>query len=132
MMPELEKRAISFIRTIANRCERCLRRTPENCRNCPSAWANEIMADYEKSDGPTIDYSLAARKLRILEAIRQARRPLAPSEIDLSDVCSRAVKHWTLRKMAQVGRLVRIVNDNPENRRDKYLYALPKQNKETP
>ncbi len=126
MTPELERRAISFIRTIANRCERCLRRTPENCRNCPSAWANEIMADYE-NDGrpPAVDYTLAARELRILEALRTSGRPLSATEIDLSDICSRALKHWTLCRMVRTGRLVRQKISDHEGRKGRYLYFIP-------
>lgn len=128
MTPSTERRAIAFIRTIANRCERCLHRSEERCRGCVSQWANEIMADYERESGAasaSVDYSLAARRIRILDAIQTAGRPLLAAEIDLSDVCSTQLKEWTLLRMIRVGQLARVPNDDPEDRRRLYKYFIP-------
>ena len=126
MNEKTERRAIAFIRTIANRCGRCLHRTPENCHGCVSQWANEIMADRENgmSFGKPIDYSIATRKTRILDILRQAGRPLLASEIDIADICSKGLKQWTLRRMVKAGLIRRIPNDDPGDCRNIYLYSI--------
>ena len=129
MTPSIERRAIAFIRTIANRCERCLRRSEEKCRGCVSSWANSIMSDYERDTAhghPAHDYSLAARKFRIIDILQKAGRPLLASEIDLSGLCSRGLKQWTLRRMTRSGQIVRVLNEAPDDERHIYLYALPR------
>ena len=128
MNKQLERRAIAFIRTIANRCASCLHRQPERCRNCTSLWANEIMIDYERDTAfskPTADYSMAARKLRILDALQSAKRPLLASEIDLSDTCSKGLKQWTLLRMLKARQIRRIPNDDPGDSRRLYRYFIP-------
>lgn len=128
MTPSTERRAIAFIRTIANRCTSCMHRVPERCRGCVSQWANEIMVDYERELGAastSVDYSLAARRIRILDAIQTAGRPLLAAEIDLSDVCSTQLKEWTLLRMIRVGQLARVPNNDPEDRRRLYKYFIP-------
>lgn len=132
MTPSTERRAIAFIRTIAGRCERCLRRTPDNCRGCVSQWANSIMSDYELETNfgrHSPDYSLAARKLRILDAIQSAGHPLLASEIDLSSFCSKGLKQWTLRRMVACGQLVRVLNDDPADERHIFRYSIPRRHK---
>ena len=130
MTKETERRAIAFIRTIAGRCSSCTHRREELCRACPSRWANEIMRDYEAEMKPaSIDYSLAARKIRVLDILNAAGRPLAFSEIDLSSVCTRQAKAWTLDRMAQVGLVERLDNNDPNDRRIRYLYSLPRSHK---
>lgn len=128
MNSKLERRAIAFIRTIANRCTSCLHRTPEHCRGCVSQWANEIMSDYERGAScvkPAEDYSLAARKLKILDILQQAGRPLLSSEIDISAVCSKTLKEWTLRRMLESRQICRAPHSNPHDRRHLYLYSIP-------
>ena len=128
MNKQLERRAITFIRTIADRCKSCLHRQPERCRNCASQWANEIMTDYERDMAdaqPSVNYSLAARKLRILDALQSAKRPLLASEIDLSDTCSKGLKQWTLLRMLKARQIRRIPNDNPGDSRRLYRYFIP-------
>ena len=129
MNPKLERRAITFIRTIANRCKSCLHRSPERCRNCTSQWANEIMSDYERETAfskPTVDYSMAARKLRILDALRSAGRPLLASEIDISDTCSKGLKRWTLLRMLKARQIRRVPNTDPGDGRHLFRYFIPK------
>lgn len=129
-MTELtEKRAIAFIRTIAQKCSGCLRRAPENCRNCPAGWAKSIMADYERdertaaSNRPEIDYSLVAREIMIARALEA--RPLLTSEIDLHDYCTPQLKRWTLLHMMQKGTIGRrIVKSSPG--KNYYQYYLIK------
>lgn len=132
MTEALERRAIAFIRTVASRCERCLRRSPDNCRGCISQWANGIMRDYESetdSGRQQPDYSLVARRMRIIDALEQAGRPLLACEIDLSALCSKGLKQWTLRRMVKAGKIVRVLNDDPGDERHIYLYALPKRHR---
>lgn len=103
MTEAVEKRAIAFIRTIGNRCTTCLRRSAENCRNCISAWANEILHDYENESVSQPDYSLSARMMMIADALDKAGRPLLSSEIDLKNLCTKQLKQWTLQKMIRLG-----------------------------
>ena len=129
MNKQLERRAIAFIRTIANRCTSCLHRRPERCRNCASQWANEIMTDYERNTAfskQTVDYSMAARKFRIIDALQSAGRPLLASEIDLSDTCSKGLKQWTLLRMLKAGQIRRVPNDDPGDGRHIFRYFIPK------
>lgn len=127
MTQSTERRAIAFIRTVASRCNRCLRRSEDNCRNCVSKWANEIMRDIESETRPSApDYSLAARKKRIVEILRTAGHPLFAHEIDLSGVCSRWLKQWTFRRMVHLGQLVRLPCQSPGDRRIRFRYALPR------
>ena len=129
MNKQLERRAITFIRTIANRCKSCLHRSPERCRNCTSQWANEIMTDIQNETAfskPTVDYSVTARKLRILDALQSAGRPLLASEIDLSDTCSKGLKQWTLLRMVKAGQIRRVPNADPGDGRHLFRYFIPK------
>lgn len=130
MTEETERRAIAFIRTIANRCASCTHRREELCRTCPSRWANEIMRDYEAETKPvSIDYSAAARKLRILDILRRAGRPLLSSEIDISDVCSKSLKQWTLVRMLNSRQICRVPNDDPTDGHRLFRYFIPKTHK---
>lgn len=129
MTPQLERRAVAFIRTVANRCCSCMHRSEENCRNCTSSWANEIMSEYERDAKVAIkqetDYSLQARRVRILDILRAAGRPLLAADIDISDIASTSLKEWTLRRMLRVGQIARVPNDDREDRRRIYRYFIP-------
>jgi hypothetical protein len=127
MTEETERRAIAFIRTIANRCASCTHRREELCRTCPSRWANEIMCDYEaETKPPSIDYSVAARKLRILDILRRAGKPLLSSEIDVSDICDNHMKRWTLRRMVECRQIACERYSDPCDRRLSFRYFIPK------
>lgn len=133
MENSVERRAIAFVRTVASRCESCLHRSDERCRNCLARWANEIMRDHENSSGSRcIDYSLAARKLKILDILKTAGRPLSAMEIDLSGLCSRGLKQWTLRRMERLGQIVRIPCDEPGDLRIHFRYTLPRSKRNKP
>lgn len=132
MTPSTERRAVAFIRTVANRCTSCMRRSPEVCGNCISQWANEIMRDYESELGSSrVDYSLAARKMKIIDTLKRAARPLFAHEIDLSGICSRELKRWTLRRMERLGQIVRIPCEEPGDLRIRFRYALPRSKRNT-
>lgn len=129
MKEDVARRALAFVNTVAGRCSSCLKRNDENCRRCLAAWANEIMADYEKSlsadgGGEGIDYSLAARMARIVSAIGKAGHPLRSREIDMDGTCSWQLKWWTLRRMVRTGMLVRerIATANGSE----WVYSVPK------
>lgn len=126
---DVARRAIAFVNTVAGRCASCLKRNDGNCARCLAAWANEIMADYEKNrlsaaGGGEIDYSLAARMARIVSAIGRAGRPLRSREIDMDGTCSWQLKWWTLRRMVRTGMLVRegIATANGSE----WVYSVPK------
>jgi hypothetical protein len=130
MTQETERRAIAFIRTIANRCASCTHRREELCRTCPSRWANEIMRDYEAEQKPvSMDYSLAARKIRILDILQKAGRPLLSSEIDISNTCSKGLKQYTLLRMVKARQIRRVQNDDPGDDRHIFRYFIPKTTK---
>lgn len=123
MTEATEKRAIAFIRTIGNRCTTCLRRSAENCRQCISSWANEILHDYENESVPQPDYSLSARMMMIADALDKAGRPLLSSEIDLKQYCTKQLKRWTLKKMIRLG-FVRRTKDRRGKFSHLYRYSL--------
>lgn len=133
MTPSTERRAIAFIRTVANRCASCVRRRPESCNGCLAQWANEIMRDYDsETRHGEVDYSFAARRMKVLDALQRAARPLFAYEIDLSGVCSRGLKQWTLRRMERLGQIVRIPCDEPGDLRIRFRYALPRAKRNNP
>ena len=133
MTPEIEKRAIAFIRTIGNRCAGCVHRDEDNCRRCISRWANEILSDYERDmaaspDARSHDYSLAARMVRITDCLIKAKRPLLASDIDTRDICSKQLKSWTLKLMLDQGRIRREIEKPKFGRAGaspRYRYFLP-------
>lgn len=123
MIPEVEKRAVAFIRSIGNRCMPCMRRSEENCRDCISRWANSILRDIDNESKPSMDYSLQARMMMIVDCLGKAGRPLLSSEIDLKQSCTKQLKRWTLVRMVKNGLICRALDpDNP----NRYRYFLPK------
>lgn len=127
MTDKTEKRMVAFVRTIADRCTRCLRRREENCRLCISRWANEIMSDWERDiaagSHSQYDYSLSARMMMIIDRLQEAKCPLLASEIDISKYCSKQLKQWTLKRMIRLGYIGRMcdLDDKPP-----YRYYLTK------
>lgn len=124
-----EKKAIAFINSIALRCKSCLRRTPDNCRDCLSQWAADIMADYnadkrsQKHAQP--DYSVSARMMRIVDALKAAKRPLPSDAIDLADLCTPQLKQWTLQMMIRKGILGRrLLADGEGKGNSQYGYYI--------
>ena len=85
------------------------------------------MREIEAEQAPASpDYSFAARKAKILNALNTASHPLFAHEIDLSGVCSRGLKQWTLRRMEKLGQTVRIPCEEPGDLRIRFRYALPR------
>lgn len=129
MSPENEKRALAFIRTIANRCMSCLVRSEENCSPCTSRWANSILRDIENESPQSreIDYSLAARMLRIRMILERAQKPLLSSEIQLDGLCYTQLKQWTLKRMMRLGVIGRRLDQKTNNNYRTYrYYIIPK------
>lgn len=124
----VEKRMISFINTVADRCRRCLRKQPEACEKCESSWAQSIMTDlFSTSTNSTPDYTLANRMKLICARLLHARRPLLASEIHLDGLCSMQLKYWTLKYMVRKGVLARAVAFRRGKTRKKYYrYFLRK------
>lgn len=125
---------VAFVRTVANRCHACLRRSAENCRGCAGAWANSIMADYENDTifaRSNTDYSLANRQRRIIEILREAGKPLLAIEIDIADICAKRLKHWTLVRMEKRGMIVRLATTTPAGI-TVFRYSLPNTNPKEP
>lgn len=105
-----EKRVVAFVRTVANDCHVCNRRSDENCYHCRSLWANSLMREIKLDlDGKTeeIDYSLSARIARIMLVLKTEHKPLISREIDLNGICSAQLKLWTLKYMAKKGMIIR-------------------------
>ena len=125
MSESVEKRVISFVSSCANRCVGCMRRGTSACGNCQSAWANEVMADIEADRrADEVDYSVEARRRRIVEILRSAGRPLLSREIDISDIASNSTKEWTLGRMIRIGQIVRVRCSDAESPSRLYRYSL--------
>lgn len=122
MNADTEKRFVAFVRTIANDCTICLRRNDENCRTCRAAWANDLMKQFE-SENQTIDYSVAARCVRIIGILKSCDGPIPASMIRIDENCSRKMKNWLLTKMVRIGMIGR-VRDGYLNR---YEYFVKKE-----
>ena len=105
MNPELEQKSTAFIRSIANRCNECLRRSSENCSQCPCNWAksllDEITAEKSKTE-KVIDYSLHARIIKILSILNKCKKPILSKSIKIN-TCSFQLKLWTLKSMQRHG-----------------------------
>lgn len=128
MHARTEQRVVAFVRSVADKCTTCMRRSEETCRNCVSMWANSVLIDIEADrDGKSkhIDYSLGARSERIMTALMRANRPLFSSEIDLGGICSMQLKYWTLKKMCKLKKIVRKAYRTGPSNRKVYLYSLP-------
>jgi len=128
---QTEKRVIEFVTMIARRCSTCLHRN-WNCDRCDSRIAKSIQIDIEVDTHPTeareIDYSFAARAVRIIHTLAKANRPLLSKQIPL-DICSYQLKRWTLNKLVERGllgrkRKYRKAGRTPHNKTYSYYYFL--------
>ena len=99
---------IAFIRSVANNCTTCYHRG-QNCDGCFSLRAKRLLLDIEADERPKdrIDYSIAFRMARIEKILKDAGRPLPSSRIDTRDICSKQLKHWTLRHLIKIRRIYR-------------------------
>ena len=118
----MESEVKGFLRSIADHCKNCLRRSVENCDGCACARAQCILDMMKMNEAlkPEIKCDPASRMNRVDMILRKGRRPMMSVEIDISDLCERRLKLWTLRKMVKLGKLT-ISFDGKH-----YIYALPK------
>ena len=102
---EVQRLAESFIRCLARECKSCFRRSETNCSGCYCRTACYIAArmDGQYAEPRTEESALVVRTRRILEILERAGRPLRANEIDVSDLCTKQVKFWTLGRMARHG-----------------------------
>lgn len=128
MTEQTESRAIGFINTIASRCNSCLRRDPQNCRNCLSQWATEIMksyhADKRAASNHQPDYSMSARMMRIVDMLKKAKDAVPCDKIDLEGLCTPQLKQYTLKVMMRKGIIGRRRMTTPMNGNTQYGYFL--------
>lgn len=114
MTADLLYRATAFIRSIADRCANCFRRSQDNCRECPAHWAkqllNEITIESAQSKAK-VDYSLHARIIKILAILTQAGKPIHSKAIKIK-TCSCQLKMWTLKNMIKHSLIQRCPDDN--------------------
>ena len=123
MRPDVERRFVAFVQTFANRCAACLRRSPENCRPCPSAWANDLMRE-RAIDTPPAGVATPTERMRsIVEQLRRAGRPLRARDIDAGDITPQ-LKHWTLLEMQALDIIRRLRQPSRRSRRPIYTYQL--------
>lgn len=129
---QTERRVVAFVRSVANDCCSCNRRSDYNCDHCHSLWANSLMREIELDVGgktKEIDYSLAARIGKIMLALKTNGRPMMSREINLEGTCSFQLKLWTLKHMVKKGIIGRRVARRSNNK-NYYFYFL-KPNRET-
>ena len=115
-------RAVAFIRTMANQCYTCFRRSEENCSHCFCRQASFLIREIELDQrNAPIDYSLYARMNFIREALKDGEK--SSRDIDTRKLCSMQLKLWTLKKMIRLG----IVSRRPlyeKDGRTYYAYSL--------
>lgn len=98
----------SFLNVFAEQCKTCLRRSPENCMDCYSVIrARELMAEIDgvrnvSEERYFVDHPMMEKCARIVNAVRQADRPLMSNEIFL-DGASKQHKHMLLKKLVGLG-----------------------------
>lgn len=125
-MTETNRRlTLAFVRSVANLCDHCFRRG-DACKECFSATARRLLAQVEKDERAerSPDYSIAYRMARIENCLRSLSHPIPSSLIKTDDICSRQLKHWTLKHLVRLGRISRSWDvDN-----NRYLYSIKKEN----
>ena len=116
----------AFLRVIADSCTNCNRRGLGYCDTCEATRAKRLL-DRVNSKAATspapVELDYFARCARIVSIIREARRPIPASLIDISDHCSKKTKYWTLRRLVQMNRIVMTFDGT------RYLFSLPKKRK---
>ena len=119
----LEREVRDFLRTMANECKTCLRRSQGYCDTCYARRAERILERMSRAsspDNPALRCDIVARMARIAAVMKRANRPMMSQEIYTRDLCSRSLKEWTLREMIRLGRIKR---QRVRGTR-KYLYTL--------
>lgn len=128
-----EKRVVAFINSIANDCRGCMKRSVSNCEHCRGITANSIMVDIsadEKAQKSGFDLSSKYRGERVKAILKSAGKPLLAKEIDISDLCSYQLKHWTLKTLISCGEVGRRIAHR-YGKKNVFCYFLKKQGDET-
>ena len=117
----------AFLRVIAASCKNCTRRGLSDCDMCEATRAKYLLERLNSKTAATspapVELDYFARCARIVSIIREARRPIPASQIDISDHCSKKTKYWTLRRLVQTHRIVMTFDGA------RYLFSLPKRTK---
>ena len=107
---ELERDIRAFLRSLADECKNCLRRSQGYCDTCYARRAERIlerMARPMSVENSALRCDIVARMARIAAIMKRTKRPMMAEEIDMRDFCSRSLKEWTFREMIRLGRLSR-------------------------
>lgn len=120
---ELERDIRAFLRSLADECKNCLRRSQGYCDTCYARRAERILERMARPlavENSALRCDIVARMARIAAIMKRANRPMMSEEIDMRDFCSRSLKEWTFREMIRLGRIVRRRIRGSR----KYLYML--------
>ena len=120
---ELERDIREFLRSLADECKNCLRRSQGYCDMCYARRAERIlerMAMPMSVENSALRCDIVARMARIAAIMKRANRPMMAEEIDMRDFCSRSLKEWTFLEMIRLGRISRRRIRGSR----KYLYML--------
>lgn len=122
-----QQRAYNFVRIVAGNCSNCLHgHQMSECESCQSKMANSILLDMSaemRQVTKVIDYSLAARVLKILSSLIRAQQPLLSKSIKLDHICSNQLKQWTLKSMIHSGLIRRKFAFKSEDKKI-YQYSI--------
>ena len=112
----------AFLRSFANECSGCMRRSEGNCAECVCGRAKRLLEGMEAKHEihQQLRCDPASRMIHVLLIMRKAKRPLRSCEIDMHNYCNRVLKRWTLRQMVKRGTLEMIFDG------EHYVYSLPK------
>lgn len=117
----------AFLRVIAASCKNCTRRGLSDCDMCEATRAKYLLERLNSKTAATspapVELDYFARCARIVSIIRDARRPIPASQIDISDHCSKKTKYWTLRRLVKTHRIIMTFDGT------RYLFSLPKRKK---
>ena len=107
---ELERDIRAFLRSLADECKNCLRRSQGYCDTCYARRAERILERMARPlavENSALRCDIVARMARIAAIMKRTKRPMMAEEIDMRDFCSRSLKEWTFREMIRLGRLSR-------------------------
>lgn len=120
---ELERDIRTFLRSLADECKNCLRRSQGYCDTCYARRAERILERMARPlavENSALRCDIVARMARIAAIMKRANRPMMSEEIDMRDFCSRSLKEWTFREMIRLGKISRRRIRGSR----KYLYML--------
>ena len=120
---ELERDIRAFLRSLADECKNCLRRSQGYCDTCYARRAERILERMARPlavENSALRCDIVARMARIAAIMKRTNRPMMSEEIDMRDFCSRSLKEWTFREMIRLGRITRRRIRGSR----KYLYML--------